>query len=117
MPHGHDDRELLGWIRPAGEELVAVDRLGHDVTGAGDWLAAEEALDERELRWLAEWWSPTLDDGTEQRVRFAEVSPERVVVVAEHRGAELLGTPTWTLPFPAPDTLRPIEGDAHVDDA
>jgi len=66
-----DDRELLGWIRPAGEEFVAVDRLGRDVTGAVDWLAAEKALDERGLRWLAERWSLTLDDGTEQRVRLA----------------------------------------------
>ncbi|MBW0252442.1 hypothetical protein [Cellulomonas sp. PS-H5] len=112
-----DDRELLGWIRPAGEEFVAVDRLGREVTGAVDWLAAEEALDERGLRWLAERWSLTLDDGTEQRVRFAEVSPEQVVVVAEQWGAVLPGAPTWTLPFPAPGTLRPFEGDAHVYDA
>ncbi|WP_158372661.1 hypothetical protein [Cellulosimicrobium cellulans] len=112
-----DDRELLGWIRPAGEEFVAVDRLGRDVTGPVDWLAAEAALDERGLRWLAERWSLTLDDGTEQRVRFAEVSPERVVVVAEQWGAVLPGAATWTLPFPTPDTLRPFAGDAHVYDA
>ena len=112
-----DDRELLGWIRPDGEAFVAVDRLGRDVTGPVDWFDAEQALDERGLRWLAERWTLTLDDGTEQRVRFAEVSAERVVVVAEQWGAVLPGAATWTLPFPAPAGLRPFEGDAHTYDA
>ncbi|WP_282946564.1 hypothetical protein [Cellulomonas endometrii] len=107
-----DDRELLGWIRPDGEEFVAVDRLGRDLTGPVDWLAAEEALEGRGLRWLADLWQLGLPDGSVQRVRFVEVGPDRVVVAPDVMGAP--GRGTHTLPFPAPATLRPFQGDPHV---
>ena len=42
---------------------------------------------------------------------FAE---DRVVVVEDHLGAAVPGARTWTLPFPAPDALRPFAGDPHV---
>ena len=110
------DRELLGWVRPDGEGFVAIDRLGHEVTGVVDWHDAETALDERGLAWLADLWQLVHDDGTATRVRIVEVSPERVVVKLDDFGAVGAELRSWTLPFPAPARLRPYVGDAHVID-
>ena len=110
------DRELVGWLRPAGEGFVAIDRLGREVTGVVDWVTAEEALDERGLRWLADLWQLGHDDGTTTRVRIVEVSHERVVVKRDDFGAVDAEMRTWTLPFPAPETLRPYAGDPSVID-
>lgn len=108
------DCELLGWARPEGDGFVAIDRLGHEITDVVDWLEAEEALDARGLHWLAGLWRLTHDDGTSTRVRIVEVSPERVVVKLDDFGAVGAELRTWTLPFPAPDSLRPYDGDPHV---
>lgn len=108
------DRERLGWIRPDGEDFVAIDALGREVTAAVDWLDAEEALDERGLRWLADLWQLDLVDGTRARVRIVEVTPERVVVKVDDFGAVDAVTRSYVLPFPAPDALRPFEGDAST---
>ncbi len=108
------DRELVGWVRPDGDGFVAMDRLGRAVTGVVDWTDAEEALEERGLRWLADLWQLAHDDGTRARVRIVEVGAERVVVKLDDFGAVGAELRTWTLPFPAPGTLRPFEGDAHV---
>ncbi len=110
------DRELVGWVRPEDEGFVAVDRLGHDVTGIVDWHDAEQALEERGLHWLADLWQLALDDGRTVRVRMVEVSPERVVVKLDDFGDLRAELRTWTLPFPAPATLRPFEGDRGVID-
>ncbi len=110
------DRELLGWVRLDGEGFVAIDRLGHEVTGVVDWHDAEEALEERGLAWLADLWHLTHADGTATRVRIVEVSPERVVVKLDDFGDIRAELRTWTLPFPAPDRLQPCTGDAHVID-
>lgn len=117
IEHRRDgDRELLGWIRPLDGDWVPVDRLGRTLTTPVDWLDAEAALEARGLRWLSDLWQLTHDDGTVTRVRFAEVSSDRVVVVEDHLGAAVPGARTWTLPFPAPNTLRPFVGDPHVID-
>ena len=110
------DRERLGWIRPDGDGFVAHDALGRELTGAVDWLAAEEALDERGLYWLADLWQLELPDGTIERVRLVEVTPDRVVVKVDDFGAVEAVTASYVLPFPAPDTLRPFEGDAKTID-
>lgn len=112
-PHRREDRELLGWIRPAGEDWVAVDLLGREASGPVDWLDAEEALDEIGLSWLGEVWM--LDgDGPARRVRIAEVTPpatpdERGVVVVhtDHFGAVDVPFDVIELPWPAPASLRP----------
>lgn len=109
-----DDRELLGWIRPLDGDWVPVDRLGRNLTSPVDWIDAEAALEDHGLRWLSDLWQLTLDDGTVARVRLAEVSPDRVVVVEDVFGAAVAGARSWTLPFPAPDALRPFQGDPHV---
>ncbi|WP_028049319.1 hypothetical protein [Cellulomonas sp. URHD0024] len=106
-----DDRERLGWIRPDGDGFVALDALGRAATGTVDWLAAEEALEERGLYWLADLWQLDLPDGSRERVRIVEVTPERVVVKVDDFGAVDVVTASYVLPFPAPDVLRPFEGD------
>jgi hypothetical protein len=108
------DRERLGWIRPEGDGFVALDALGREATGPVEWLAAEEALDERGLHWLADIWVLELPDGTRERVRIVEITPERVVVQGDDFGAIDVLTETYVLPFPAPATLRPFDGDAST---
>ena len=122
---GHDDwietaragdRERLGWIRPDGDGFVALDALGRELTGTVDWLAAEEALDERGRHRPADLWQLDLADGHRERVRIVEVTPERVVVKVDDFGDVGAGTATYVLPHPAPDALRPFEGDATTID-
>ena len=108
------DRERVGWIRPEGDGFVALDALGREVTGTVDWLDAEEALDARGLHWLADLWQLDRPDGTRERVRIVEVTPERVVVKVDDFGAVDAVTDTYVLPFPAPSDLRPFEGDAKT---
>lgn len=111
------DRELLGWVRPSGDGFVAVDRLGHDLTDVVDWLAAEEALEERGLHWLADLWQLTRADGTVVRVRLVEVAPDGVVVKEDDGNAVDTGSRgpvTHRLPFPAPPELAPFTGDRYV---
>jgi len=110
------DRERLGWITPEGDGFVAHDALGRPITGTVDWLEAEEALDERGLQWLADLWQLDLPDGSRARVRLVEVTPERVVVKVDDFGAVDVVTQSYVLPFPAPDELRPFEGDARTID-
>ena len=111
------DRERLGWIRPDGDDFVAIDALGRDVTGTVGWLDAEEALDERGLRRLADLYQLDLADGTRERVRIVEVTPAQVVVKVDDFGAADAATRTYVLAFPVPDVLRPFEGDAATLDA
>ena len=108
------DRERVGWIRPDGDGFVAVDALGREVSGVVEWLDAEETLDARGLRWLADLWQLDRPDGTRERVRIVEVTPERVVVKVDDFGAVDVETATYVLPFPAPASLRLFEGDAHT---
>ncbi|QDW62970.1 hypothetical protein [Oerskovia sp. KBS0722] len=88
IPHRRpDDREHVGWIRPEGDAWVAVSLLGHDLTGAVDWLEADEALDSTGLSWLADVWMLEDESGEPLRVRLVEVTPEHVVVQTDDFGA------------------------------
>ncbi|WP_251150615.1 hypothetical protein [Cellulosimicrobium sp. Marseille-Q4280] len=102
-----DDREPVGWIRPEGDEWVAVSLLGRDLTGPVDWLAAEEALEATGLSWLADVWTLEQDGGEPLRVRLVEVTPDRVVVQTDDFGAIDVRVVRYELPWPAPDALRP----------
>ena len=105
------DRERLGWIVPDGDAFTAVDLLGRVVADAVDWLAAEEALDARGLSYLAEPWQLELPDGTPQRVRISQLSPDGVTVVDDDWGGAAAVGASMTvreLPFPAPPGLAPL---------
>lgn len=107
-PHRRpDDGELVGWIRPEGEEWVAVSLLGREVTGPVDWLEAEEALERIGLSWLAGIWMLDGVGDRPLRVRLVEVTPEHVVVQTDDFGAIDVPVDRFELPWPAPDALRP----------
>ncbi|SFS13215.1 hypothetical protein SAMN04487846_2630 [Microbacterium sp. cf046] len=112
-PHRRDDGELVGWIRPDGEQWVPVDLLGHPASGPGEWLDAEETLESRGLSWLAEIWMLEGDDTDPLGVRLVEVTPGRVgeagrvVVQTDDFGAIDAPVERFELPWPSPPTLRP----------
>lgn len=101
------DRELVGWIRPAGDAWVAVSLLGHDVSEPDDWLTAEAALDAVGLAWLADVWTLDTIDGP-IRVRIAHVAPGELVVHTDDFGAIDVPVERIELPWPAPAALRPL---------
>jgi hypothetical protein len=106
IEHRRRDGELLGWMRPEGQEFVPVDLLGRDRAAATDWLSAEGTLDAAGIGYLADPYELRLDDGTWQRVRIVEVSPTVIRLKNEDFGA--VGGPRveYTVAFPAPETLR-----------
>ncbi|MFC8921418.1 hypothetical protein [Cellulosimicrobium sp. NPDC057127] len=105
------DREPVGWIRPEGESWVAVSLLGREVTGPVDWLAAEEALEDTGLAWLADVWMLERPGDEPVRVRIVEVTPDGVVVQTDDFGAVDAPVERYALPWPAPDALRPRRAD------
>ena len=109
IEHTRGDGELLGWMRPDGNGFVPIDRLGRELGPATDWLSAEEVLDERGLSWLADLWQLQLDDGRTVRVRLVEVAPHRVVAAIDDFGSVDVPQQRFVLPFPAPDTLTPLD--------
>ncbi len=110
IPHRRADGETLGWIEPAGEDFVAHDLLGRPVTDEPvDWLAAEEALEEIGIRYLADAYTLDLPDGP-RRVRVGEATVDGITLVADDFGsAGVVGSDPELIrvSFPAPDTLRP----------
>lgn len=106
-PHRRDDGELVGWIRPAGEDWTAVDVLGREVTASVDWLDAESALEQRGLAFLADVWMLERDGEPPLRVRMVEVTPERIVVKVDDFGDVTRGTERHVLPWPLRPHLRP----------
>lgn len=118
-PHRRDDGELVGWIRPEGNDWVAVDVLGRVASDPVDWLEAEAALEAVGLSWLADVWMLEGETADPLRVRFVEVTPSdadragRVVVKLDDFGdMQRPSAEQFTLPWPAPARLRP----AHADD-
>ncbi|MBD5788332.1 hypothetical protein IF650_19400 [Cellulosimicrobium terreum] len=108
IPHRRpDDREHVGWIRPAGDDWVAVDLLGHELTGPVDWLAAEDALDATSLAWLAEVWMLEREGADPLRVRLVEVTPDAVVVQTDDFGAVDVPVERYVFSWPPPAALRP----------
>jgi hypothetical protein len=104
---------MLGWIRPEGDEWVAVDVLGRTVSDAVDWIVAEEALEAHGLAWLAEPWMLE-DEGRPTRVRIVEVTPSRpdapgriVVKVDDYGDMSRPASDPIVLSWPLPTRLRP----------
>ncbi|MGO3231742.1 MAG: hypothetical protein ACTIKB_10885, partial [Agrococcus casei] len=104
------DRELVGWIRPSGEDFVAVDLLGRDVTGEVDWLDAEEALEELGIGYLADAYELRLESGEWLRVRVTEVTPETIGLTVDDGAFNVIGgeKQLYSARFPLdPNELRP----------
>lgn len=112
IEHRRGDGERLGWMRQQGDLFVPVDLLGRDVGAPVDWLTAEETLDRLGIGYLAELFELRMDDGRWLRVRLAEVSPTRIVAKQDDFGAVGIPQVYFTLPFPLPETLRPLERPA-----
>ena len=111
-PHRREDGELVGWIRPEGDDWTAVDVLGRVAAASVDWLDAEAALEERGLAFLAGPWVLESDGGAPLRVRIVEVTPARIVVKTEDFGDVNRPTERHVLPWPLPVALRePRAGD------
>jgi hypothetical protein len=112
-PHRRDDGELLGWIRPEGDDWVAVDLLGRAASVPIEWLDAEDALETRGLSWLADIWMLERDGADPLRVKLVEVTPGgvgeqgRVVVQTDDFGAINVPVARFEMMWPAPPTLRP----------
>lgn len=117
-PHRRDDGELLGWIRPDGDDWVAVDVLGRPASAATEWLDAEAALEEHGIAWLADPWMLEGEGDRPLRVRILEVTPDeasvpgRIVVKLDDFGDMTRpATAQFVLSWPIPDRLRPPRGD------
>lgn len=104
------DREVVGYIAPAGDDVIAMSLLGTPMGEPGDWFDAEELLDQVGLSQLADPWWLSHDDAPDQKVAIVEVDREHVVV-AHADFALVVGTPRdigdrQVLPVPT-DRLRP----------
>ncbi|WP_315106484.1 hypothetical protein [uncultured Microbacterium sp.] len=117
-PHRRDDGELLGWIHPEGEDWIAVDVLGRRVSGPGEWLDAEAALEDHGIAWLADPWMLEGEGERPLRVRILEVTPDeegtpgRIVVKVDDFGDMTRpATAQFILPWPLPARLRPPRAD------
>lgn len=109
IPHLRDtDREMVGWIRASGEDFVAIDLLGRQVTEPTDWLTAEEALDELGIGYLAERYE-FCQDGEWVPVRISEASTDAISIVVDHGAVGVIGAPQqrFNAEFPLnPEQLR-----------
>lgn len=104
------DGEVLGWILPEGDRFTAIDRLGRPRLSTPDWVEAEECLEDLGLGYLAEPLELVLEDGNVLAVRLTEVSTSGIRVKEEDWGDITVPLTTHSLPFPAPQSLRPSTG-------
>src|SRR5690606_1425351 len=88
IEHRRGDGELLGWMAPDGDGFRVVNLLGRDLAASPvDWLAAEELLEATGIGYLADRYELTTPEGGARRVRIAEVSTARILVVGDEYGA------------------------------
>lgn len=102
-----EDKELLGWITPKGEDFVAIDRLGRP-SAVMDWVSAEEYLDGIGIRYLAEIYACEVEPGNWVRVRLLEVSTDGIAVQEDNFGDATADLPKYALPFPPGARLVPL---------
>lgn len=109
IPHRREDGELIGWIEPRGEGFVAFDLFGRARQGEPvDWVAAEEALEELGIGFLADPHAFRRDDGEWVRVRIIEASPDGILVKEDDLGAVDVVKPQYAAAFPVDDRLVPL---------
>lgn len=113
LEYRRDDRELIGWIVPEGEEFVTFDLLGRRGEPT-DWVSAEERLDELGIGYLAGLYAFRTDDGSWVRVKLIEVSSDGIQMKRDDFGDVTADLPTYSLPFPIDDRLIPL-GDLIED--
>ncbi len=98
------DREVIGYLAPAGDDVVPMSLLGVPLADPMGWTEAEDVLDEAGLRWLAQPLWLREDDGTRRRVVVLEIDAERVVLggaeaaLVVGRPAEMAGRTVVDLP-------------------
>lgn len=112
IEHRRGDRELLGWMRPEGEGFVVIDLLGREISGAVDWLDAEELLEALGIGYLADRYELQQPDGRWLLVRIVEVSPAGIRVKKDDWGDMTATAVYYEVEFPMPARLRVHEGDA-----
>jgi hypothetical protein len=103
------DGVLLGWMNPVGDGFVAIDLLGREKTGIVEWLVAEKTLDDLGIGYLADPFELRLESGQWLRVRLVEVSAHEIRAKKDDWGDMTAPQVFYTLPFPMPDTLRPLD--------
>lgn len=101
------DGERVGWMVPTGDLFIVVDLLGRERTEPLEWLEAEETLDELGIGYLADPYDLRLDSGEWMRVRITEVTTTGITVKKDDWGAIDSPQLVYSLPWPAPETLRP----------
>jgi hypothetical protein len=105
------DGERLGWMAPAGEDYIVIDLLGRPRTEPGDWLTAEEVLDDLGIGYLADPYELRLESGEWLRVRITEVSTEGIRVKKDDWGDMTSGAAQlfYSVAFPPGDELRTLD--------
>ncbi|MEB4616010.1 hypothetical protein [Leucobacter sp. M11] len=108
IEHRREDGERIGWILPEDEGFVVIDLLGRRRSDAVDWFTAEQLLEDTGLGYLAEPFELRRADDSWVRVRLVDLSPEHIRVKTEDWGDVTASVEEYTLPFPLPDSLRPM---------
>ncbi len=99
------DGERVGWLASADGGFVPMSLLGWPLADVSSRDDAEQRLEDEGIGYLADVW--LLDDGEgEQRVRFTEVTPDRVTLITDNFGAIDVPFVEHTLPVPVPPVLR-----------
>ncbi|MDI9627839.1 MAG: hypothetical protein QM286_04740 [Acidobacteriota bacterium] len=104
------DGEVIGYIEMTGDEFRPYDLLGRPLGSSSEWDAAETAIEQTGLSFLAD--PHLIDLGVERRVRLTEVTREHVVLVADEFGAaQAVGAASlesWVFDLPITVNLRPL---------
>jgi predicted ABC-type transport system involved in lysophospholipase L1 biosynthesis ATPase subunit len=95
----HDD-ELVGYLARQDGGVVPMTLFGYPMAAAGSAEEAQEMLESTGLSVLADHWWLQLEEGGSVRVAICEVTPERVVVMADDFGYGGDMNDAWTLHVP-----------------
>lgn len=103
--HRERDDELVGYLVPDDGAVVPVTLFGYPLGQPGEAVEAAAVLESIGLSVLADPWHLDLGDGETLRVRIREVSPERLVVMADDFGFGGAITDAYVLEVPEPGRL------------